>query len=84
MLILHEHAVERKIRDMKFSAILHGADPKDMEDKEYPATSNNNLLFGDPADYEKMDEEEKKKLTEKMKKKFFAFAGVKEDGNRQD
>jgi hypothetical protein len=81
MMVLHEHAVDRKIRDMKFSAILHGANPKDLEDKEYTNTeTKNNLLFGDPAEYEKMDEEEKKRLTKRMKKKFFAFAGVKEDG----
>ena len=80
-MVLHEHAVDRKIRDMKFSAVLHGADPKDMEDKEYaPAVRKDNLLFGDPAEYAKMDEEEKKALSEKMKKKFFAWSGVKKDG----
>jgi hypothetical protein len=63
---------------MKFSAILHGANPKDLEDKEY-TSAEDNLLFGDPAEYEKMDEEEKKRLTKKMKRKFFAFAGVKEN-----
>lgn len=73
--------MDRKIRDMKFSAILHGADPKSLEDKEYPdIKTKDNLLFGDPAEYEKMNEEDKKELTRKMKKKFFAFAGVKENG----
>jgi hypothetical protein len=83
MLMLHEHAVDRKIRDMKFSAVLHGADPKELDGKEKEfetAKNKNNLLFGDPAEYEKMDEEEKKKLSERMRKKFFAFAGVKKDG----
>ena len=80
-MVLHEHAVDRKIRDMKFSAVLHGADPKDMEDKQYSSTTkSDNLLFGDPAEYAKMDEEEKKVLSEKMKKKFFAWSGVKKDG----
>lgn len=80
-MVLHEHAVDRKIRDMKFSAVLHGADPKDMEDKEYaPVSRKDNLLFGDPAEYAKMSEEEKKILSEKMKKKFFAWSGVKRDG----
>jgi hypothetical protein len=81
MLILHEHAVERKIRDMKFSAVLHGADPKEMEDKEYTVTkAKDNLMFGDPADYEKMSEEEKKALSSKMMKKFSSWAGAKKDG----
>jgi hypothetical protein len=80
-MVLHEHAVDRKIRDMKFSAVLHGADPKDMEDKEMGAVvRKDNLLFGDPAEYAKMDEEEKKVLSEKMKKKFFAWSGVRQDG----
>jgi len=73
--------MDRKIRDMKFSAVLHGADPASLEDKEELfKTTNDNLVFGDPADYEKLDEEEKKKLTDKMRKKFFQFAGVKENG----
>lgn len=68
---LFEHATERKIRDMKFSAILHGADPKDLEGKEYEATERkDNLLFGDPAEYKEMSEEEKEALSEKMMKKF--------------
>ena len=78
MLVLHEHAMDRKIRDMKFSAVLHGADPKELEDKKYPEkTSKNNLVFGDPADYKNMKEEDKKELSDKMKKKFFSWAKVK-------
>lgn len=81
MLILHEHAVERKIRDMKYSAILHGADPKELEGKEYTATkAKDNLLFGDPADYEKMNEEDRKALSDKMTRKFSSWAGAKRDG----
>jgi hypothetical protein len=81
MLILYEHAVDRKIRDMKFSAVLHGADPKDLEDKEFEVVDRkNNLLFGEPAEYAKMNEEEKKVLSEKMKKKFFAWSGAKKNG----
>jgi len=78
---LYEHAMDRKVRDMKFSAILHGADPKELEDKEMPSsTKKDNLIFGDPAEYEKMSEEDKKKLSDKMRSKFFAWAGVKGNG----
>ena len=78
---LYEHAVDRKIRDMKFSAILHGADPKDLEGKELsPSVAQENLLFGDPKDYEKMSEEDKKDLSDKMKKKFMSWAGVRKNG----
>ena len=67
---------------MKFSAVLHGADPKDLEGKEMPSPKavKDNLLFGDPADYANMPEEEKKELSEKMRAKFFRFAGVKDNG----
>ena len=67
---------------MKFSAVLHGADPKDIEDAEMPSpkTVKDNLLFGDPADYANMPEEEKNELSEKMRAKFYKFAGVKDDG----
>lgn len=80
-MVLYEHAMESKVRDMKFSAILHGADPKDLEDKELPSvTKKDNLVFGDPTEYEKLSEEEKKKLSDEMRSKFFAWAGAKEDG----
>ena len=63
---------------MKFSAILHGADPKELEDKERPsARKESNLQFGDPAEYANMTEEEKKVISDKMRKKFFTWAGVK-------
>lgn len=66
---------------MKFSAVLHGADPASMEDKEEAfKTTNDNLMFGDPAEYEKLDEEEKKRLSDKMRNKFYQFAGVRENG----
>lgn len=78
MLILHEHAMERKIRDMKFSAILHGADPKDLEGKEMPSvTQKDNLLFGDPKDYENMSDEKRKEISDKMKSKYINWAKAK-------
>jgi len=65
--------MERKIRDMKFSAILHGADPKELEDKKMPSKSKD-LLFGDPEEYKKMDEKSKKELSDKMRSKFMDWA----------
>ena len=76
---LFEHATEEKIRDLKFSAVLHGADPKELEDKNYETMiKSDNLVFGDPAEYEKMSEEEKDKLSDKMMQKFSKWAKAKE------
>jgi hypothetical protein len=61
---------------MKFNAVLHGADPKDLEDKGYEVIDRKeNLLFGDPADYENMTQEERNALSEKMEMKFTKWAG---------
>ena len=60
-MLLYEHAMEEKIREMKFSAILHGADPKDLEDKKITDVKRKeNLIFGDPKDYDQMDEKARK------------------------
>jgi len=65
---------------MKFLAIMHGADPKELEKQDDPKIRKDNLLFGDPAEYENMTEEERKELSDKMRKKFFTWAKVKKDG----
>jgi hypothetical protein len=76
LMLLFEHAAERKVRDLKFNAVLHGADPKDLEDKDYEVIERKeNLLFGDPAEYAQMSEEEREQLTEKMEGKFKKWAG---------
>ena len=63
---------------MKFSAILHGADPKELEDKKMPNVKNKtDLLFGDPEDYKHMDEQTKKNLSDKMKNRFMSWAKAK-------
>lgn len=70
--------MDRKIRDMKFSAVLHGADPKDLEGKEMPSKARkDNLLFGDPEEYKNMGEEERNELSAKMMNKFSKWAKVK-------
>jgi hypothetical protein len=77
--VLFEHASEQKIEDMKFSAILHGADKDELENKSSStkkANSSDNLLFGDPAEYAKMGEKERKDLSDKMRAKFRSWAGV--------
>ena len=63
---------------MKFNAVLHGADPKDLEDKDYEVIDRKeNLLFGDPAEYAKYSDEEKKEISDKMMAKFSKWAGAK-------
>jgi hypothetical protein len=77
-MVLHQYAMDQKIQEMKFSAILHGADPKELEDKQITDVKRkDNLLFGDPKDYDKMDEKSKKELSDKMKAKFMKWAQVK-------
>lgn len=68
---MFEHATVRKIRDMKFSAVLHGADPKELDGKDFESVNHKkDLLFGDPSDYEKMSEEDRKELSDQMMTKF--------------
>jgi hypothetical protein len=75
-MILYEHSMDRKVRDMKFSAILHGADPKELNDRETIATTNEKtLLFGDPAEYGNMSFEKRKELSDKMRGKFGRLQG---------
>lgn len=61
---------------MKYNAVLHGADPKDLEDKEFEVVDRKEkLLFGDPAEYANLSEEERNRLTEQMESKFTKWAG---------
>lgn len=56
-------------------AILHGADPKGFDEMEQTSEKRTkSLLFGDPADYVQMGEEERKELSDKMKKRFMLWA----------
>ena len=59
---------------MKFTAVLHGADPKELEKKGEVEDRKNNLLFGDPEEYKNWSEEDKNKISEKMKSKFTKWA----------
>lgn len=73
-MVLYEHAIERKIQEAKFNALLHGADPKELDKKEEFLERKENLLFGDPEEYKNMSDEERKKLTNKMRSKFIKWA----------
>lgn len=77
--MLYEHAMDQKIEEMKFSAVMHGADPKEM-DMDSSTSSKDTSLFRDPKDYEGMSEEEKKEISDKMRKKFMHWAGAKKNG----
>jgi len=66
-----EHATKRKIKDMEYNAILHGADPKEFHKEE---DVKENLLFGDPQEYSNLSEAEKEELTRKMENKFKKWA----------
>lgn len=73
MTSLLEYSTKRKNQETKFLALLHGADPKDL-DLEDSSISNESLLFRDPADYEKMTEEERTELSNKMMAKFTSWS----------
>lgn len=73
MTALLEYSSKRKNQEIKFLALLHGADPKDL-DLEDSSISNENLIFRDPADYEKMTEEERTELSNRMMAKFSGWA----------
>lgn len=65
---------------MKFSAMLHGADPKSLEDKKMSSVkkdNSTNLLFGDPEEYKNWSEEKREEVSSMMMKKFVNWAGAK-------
>jgi hypothetical protein len=74
-MVLYEDSIDRKNQDMKFLAILNGADPKELGGKESGKSTESGLLFGDPAEYEKMTKEKREELTKKMMAKFSPLVG---------
>jgi hypothetical protein len=73
IIFLYELAVKRKVDDLNFQIKLHGGDPLEGDDLSPEVAKQkvkSNLLFGDPADYEKLDEGERQQLSEQMMKKF--------------
>ena len=66
-----------KLEDMKFDAILHGADPKEFKEGK---KSSGDMLFKDPAEYDNMTEKERKELSDKMKSQLMRWSGAKRNG----
>lgn len=66
-----------KLEDMKFEAILHGANPKELGEGK---KSSGDMLFKDPAEYEEMTEKERKDLSDKMRSQLMSWAGAKKNG----
>ena len=71
LFFLYESQQEREYKRLKFFAALNGIDlDKELTKVEPQQTSKptkqNNFMFGDPAEYEKMNEKERESLTKKM------------------
>lgn len=84
MLYLYGHVQRKKIDEWKILASMHGItikdEPKDSKDDMFDFGSNapgpkNDMLFGDPADYENMTDDEKEALTQRMMSNHKQFAG---------
>ena len=72
--------MERKNDDLKYSAILHGADPEKLEEKNDEVNNKEKLLFGDPEEYKKWTDEERNEATLKMEQKFKKWAKGTQNG----
>ena len=66
--LLHEHSTKRQNDHYKFLAAIQGID-LDKENRKETALNipKNNLTFQDPDAYKDMSDEEKDKLTNRMK-----------------
>lgn len=58
--------MKERIAEQKFQMALHGAEPADAPQSDFPKPNKDNLLFGDPADYDKMTPAEREEKTQKM------------------
>lgn len=75
VITLFEHCQKRELQRVKFNAKIAGAEIKDQPE------TDDSLLFKDPKDYEDMDWQERRDLTEKMKAHFMQqFGGGKLSG----
>lgn len=82
---MFETAQKRKADEYKFLAAIHGVElPSNDEDdvaatetvieKEFEQAKPSNGLFGDPAEYEKMNENERSIATQALMAKFKNWA----------
>lgn len=64
---LFENIQKTKEHEMKFLAHVHGVDLKSTKQSEPSAILEDKVpLFGNPEDYEKMSDDEREDLTQKM------------------
>ena len=56
-------------------AAVHGLDMKKEQSATDEKPKSSSMLFGDPADYEKMSKEEQQEKTEGMMSRYSIFAG---------
>ena len=76
---MFSHVMKALNEDYKFQASLHGIDTSKesdglMKDGEVPeGTKRNEFIFGDPAAYDKMSQEEREELTKNMMGNWVSF-----------
>jgi len=63
--VLYLHTLKRQMEKFKFEAAVHGVDLDKESSKSIPKKKSD-FEFKSPEEYEKLPEEERKKLTEKM------------------
>ena len=70
---MFESGAKRKFEDFRNVAALHGikmkGEPKDSPNNTQNIDCSDGFMFGDPADYEEMDAEERDSLTRDMLQK---------------
>jgi len=75
MLILFEQYQERQMQERRFLAGIHGINlDKEMKKQTNKTKEESSFMFGDPKEYEKMSDEEKKKKTNQMMGKHKTWA----------
>lgn len=76
MLVLFEQYQERQMQQRRFLAAIHGINlDKEMNKQKKQKKEDSSFVFGDPKEYEKMTEEEKKNKTEEMMGMHKAWSG---------
>ena len=78
---MYDHLQNEKDSDCRFNGALHGAEFKDEKKKEEKTTrdskGNEIFVFQDADSYNHLSAEERKVLTQKMKRSHQAFASNK-------
>jgi len=77
MLFLLESAADKEYDGKRFVASLHGIDlEKLIKEKASVDESGTPTKFREPGHYDHLPMEERKKMTEEMKSKFFSVASL--------